>query len=68
MASGAAEAVSTCGQNRSGSKPRQGGARVIEINPNPTHLSELCDVRVEMGARDALVGLEQALEALDGKD
>lgn len=28
MASGAAEAVSTGGQNRRGSKPRQGGARV----------------------------------------
>ena len=31
MASGAAEAVSTCGQNRSGSKPRQGGARVAGL-------------------------------------
>ncbi len=47
---------------------RQGGARVIEINPNPTHLSELCDVRIEVGARDALVGLEQALAAVDSKD
>lgn len=47
---------------------RQGGARVVEINPNPTHLSELCDARVEQGARDALMGLERAFEALGSKD
>ncbi len=34
------------------------GARVIEINPNPTELSFLADVCVRAGCRDALTAIE----------
>lgn len=36
------------------------GARVIEINPNPTELSALADVCVRAGCRDALTALDRA--------
>jgi NAD-dependent deacetylase len=43
---------------------KSGGARVIEINPSQTPISELADVCIRSGCRDALVGLEQRLGAL----
>lgn len=36
------------------------GARVIEVNPHPTALSALADVRVPNGCRDALIEIDRA--------
>jgi NAD-dependent deacetylase len=40
---------------------RSAGAVVIEINPNPTPLSEIADVAIRSGSREALVALDEAL-------
>jgi NAD-dependent deacetylase len=40
------------------------GARVIEINPNPSELSSMADVRVRAGCRAALLGIEAAWRTL----
>lgn len=40
------------------------GARVVEINPNPTELTFLADACVRAGCRDALTGIDQAWRAL----
>ena len=40
------------------------GARVIEINPNPTELTFLADVCVRAGCRNALTGINDAWRAL----
>lgn len=42
------------------------GARVIEINPNPTELSHLADVVIRGGCRDALLAVDQAWRRLGG--
>ncbi len=39
---------------------KAGGAAVIEINPNATELSDLADVRVRCGCRDALTAIDTA--------
>ncbi len=36
------------------------GARVMEVNPNPTELSHLADVCVRAGCRDALTAIDRA--------
>ena len=43
------------------SAARHGGARVLEINPHESALTDLCDARISSGALDALVALEGAL-------
>jgi len=40
------------------------GARVIEVNPNPTELSYLANVAVRAGCRDALTAIERAWRRL----
>jgi NAD-dependent deacetylase len=40
------------------------GARVIEVNPNPSELSHLADLSLRSGCRDALVALERAVARL----
>lgn len=40
------------------------GARIIEINPNPSELSHLGDVCVRSGCRDALMGIDVAWRRL----
>ena len=44
---------------------KQYGGRVIEINPNPTELSELADVRVRAGCREAATAIDAAWRRLD---
>ena len=46
---------------------RQAGAMVIEINPEPTPLTEIAHVCVRSGARDALVEIERRLTARPGR-
>ena len=43
---------------------KRSGARLIEINPHESALSDLCDVIVRQRASQALVSIEQALKAL----
>lgn len=40
------------------------GARIIEINPQPTELTHLADVCLRTGCRDALTGIERAWRKL----
>ena len=42
---------------------RQAGARVVEINPEPTPVTPLADVFVRSGAREALPALQRLVEA-----
>jgi NAD-dependent protein deacetylase/lipoamidase len=42
---------------------RQAGAKVVEINPEPTPITPLADVFVRSGARDALPALLQRVES-----
>jgi len=42
---------------------RGGGAAVVEINPNETPISDLAEVCIRSGCRDALLALEERLEA-----
>ena len=43
---------------------KAGGARVIEINPNPTPISHFADVCVRSGCRDALTAIDKAWREL----
>lgn len=40
------------------------GAKVVEINPNPSELSHMADVCLRSGCRDTLVALERAVSHL----
>ena len=46
---------------------RQVGATVIEVNPEPTPISEIAHLCVRSGARDALVEIERRLAAQKGR-
>ena len=49
------------------SDARQAGAIVIEVNPEPTPYTDIANVCVRAGARDALVEIERRLSARPGR-
>lgn len=43
---------------------KRAGARVIEVNPEPTPITAVADICIRSGARDALIEIERELERL----
>lgn len=41
------------------------GAKIIEVNPNPSELSYLADIQVRAGCRDALTSIDKAWRRLE---
>lgn len=47
---------------------REAGARVVELNPQPSEISALADFTLRHGSRDGLSALDQALSGLRGRE